>query len=106
MRLAQLLAAWVGSLALTTAAAAASVETPYEEPIQYALENLTSGISTTTQVRGTAVVVMPIRTWKSISGHYCRRYEIKISEPGGQPFEDERTRCREKTGTWKPVAQD
>lgn len=106
MTLAHLLVAWGSALALTAASAEASVETPYEEPIQYALENLTSGISTTTRVRGTEVIVMPIRTWKSVSGHYCRRYEIKITEPGSSSFEDERTRCREKTGTWKPVAQD
>jgi surface antigen len=106
MTLGRLLAAWVGTLTLTTAAAAASVEAPYDEPIQYALESLTSGISTTARIRGTEVIVIPIRTWKSVSGHYCRRYEIKITEPGSQPLENERTRCRETTGIWKPIAED
>lgn len=91
---------------MAASASAATIETPYEEPIQYALENLTSGVSTSSQVRGTEVVITPIRTWKSVSGHYCRRYEISIAEPGAPVFEGERTRCREKTGGWKAVAED
>jgi hypothetical protein len=106
MRLVALIAAWAGALAVTGAASAATVETPYEEPIQYALENLTSGVSTSSQVRGTEVIVKPIRTWKSVSGHYCRRYEISIAEPGAPVFSGERTRCRERTGVWKAVAED
>lgn len=106
MSLGRLLAVWAGTLALAVSASAATVETPYEEPIQYALENLTSGISTSATVRGTEVVIKPIRTWKSVSGHYCRRYEISIAEPGAPVFSDERTRCREKTGVWKAVAGD
>ena len=106
MRLLPHIAAWAGTLAISATASAASVETPYEEPIQYALENLTSGVSTTSQVRGTDVVVKPIRTWKSVSGHYCRRYEISIGAPGAFVFSGERTRCREKDGGWKAVAED
>ena len=106
MSLARLIAAWAATLAITATASAATIETPYEEPIQYALENLTSGVSTSSQVRGTEVVVKPIRTWKSVSGHYCRRYEISIAEPGSPVYEGERTRCREKSGVWKAVAED
>jgi hypothetical protein len=106
MRLVQLIAALAGPLAIAASASAASVETPYEEPIQYALENLTSGVSTSSQVRGTEVMIRPVRTWKSVSGHYCRRYEISIAEPGAPVFMGERTRCRETNGGWKAVAED
>ena len=106
MSLARLIAAWVSTLAMAATASAATVETPYEEPIQYALENLTSGISTSATVRGTDVSIKPIRTWKSVSGHYCRRYEIIIAEPDEPVFEGERTRCREKSGGWKAVEGD
>ena len=106
MKLAVLIAGWIGALALTTMPSSASVEDPYEEPIQYALEYLTSGNAAATVVTGTEVIVKPLRTWKSVSGHYCRRYEIRITEPGVAPIRDERTRCREKTGGWRPVASD
>jgi surface antigen len=106
MSLARLIAALAGTLAMAATASAATVETPYEEPIQYALENLTSGISTTATVRGIDVSIKPVRTWKSVSGHYCRRYEITIAEPGAPVFEGEGTRCREKSGGWKAVEGD
>lgn len=106
MKFARLLAACLGGILVTSASFAESMETPYEEPIQYALENLTSGVSTAALIRGTEVVVKPVRTWKSVSGHYCRRYEIRITEPGTQPFEGERTRCRETTGAWRPVIEN
>ena len=107
MTFARLFAAMIGALILiATAAPASSLEAPYEEPIQYALENLTSGIATKSVVMGVEVEITPIRTWKSVSGHYCRRYEIRIGNPGEQPVAGEKTRCRERTGTWLPVAEN
>ena len=70
-------------------APAVQAETPFEETVQYALENLTSGISTASMIEGTEVTVTPTRTWKSVSGHYCRRYEITVTEPGADPDRDE-----------------
>ncbi|MFQ5566971.1 MAG: hypothetical protein ACE5EU_11480, partial [Paracoccaceae bacterium] len=70
--IAALIVFWASSII----APAVQAETPFEETVQYALEHLTSGISTASMVKGTEVTVTPIRTWKSVSGHYCRRYEI------------------------------
>lgn len=106
MNLARLLSACVVGVAMTSTSLAATFETPYEEQIQYALENLVSGTSTESKVRGANLFVKPVRTWKSVSGHWCRRYEVRITEPEGEPFEGEQTRCRETTGTWKPVADN
>ena len=97
-----LVALWVSS----TLAFAARAETPYEAAVQYALEHLTSGISTASRVNGIEVTVMPMRTWKSVSGHYCRRYEITITKPGADPDHGEWTRCRDGDGAWKKVRED
>ena len=67
--------------------------------IGYALENLVSGTSATVHVGETAYAVTPIRTWKSVSGHWCRRYEMTVTEPGNAPQRSEATRCRED-GLW------
>jgi len=95
-------ALWVSS----TLALAARAETPYEAAVQYALEYLTSGISTASSFEGTAVEIMPVRTWKSISGHYCRLYEITVTELTSNSNRDERTRCRDTDGKWKRVKEN
>ncbi len=97
-----LVALWVSS----TLAFAARAETPYEAAVQYALEHLTSGISTASQFGETEVMVMPVRTWKSVSGHYCRQYEITITKPTADPDHAERTRCRDGDGKWKQVKEN
>jgi len=106
MKLASVLATLICATMFAAGAAASSAEAPYEEPIQYALENLTSGIGTKSVVMGVEVEITPIRTWKSVSGHYCRRYAITITSPGTPPDAAERTRCRETTGTWLPVVEN
>ena len=93
------IALWISS----TSASVARAETPYEAAVQYALEHLTSGISTASQFGKTEVIVMPVRTWKSVSGHYCRQYEITISESAANPSNAERIRCRDSDGKWKIV---
>jgi len=82
------------------------VESPFEDNVQYALENLTSGTVTSAVIGGTEVKIHLIRTWKSVSGHYCRRYEITITETGTDAVSGERTRCRETGGGWRIVNDD
>ncbi|HSF94513.1 MAG TPA: hypothetical protein VLA52_05755 [Thermohalobaculum sp.] len=88
------------------AAQNAAAHTRFDEPVQYALENLVSGTSTAALIRGAEVVVVPLRTWKSVDGFYCRRYEIRVTEAGAAPSEDQLTRCRTKDGVWRLVKQD
>ena len=97
-----LIALWIS----ITFALAALADTPYEAAVQYALEHLTSGISTASMFQGTEVTVMPVRTWKSVSGHYCRRYEITITKPASAPDRTESTRCRDGNGIWKKVKEN
>ncbi len=93
---------WVSS----TFAFAARAETPYEAAVQYALEHLTSGVATASMFNGIEVAVMPMRTWKSVSDHYCRRYEITITKPASAPDRTESTRCRDGNGIWKKVKKN
>jgi surface antigen len=97
--LATLAALWISG----TIAMAARAETPYESAVQYALENLTSGITTASVYSGTEVKIMPVRTWKSVSGHYCREYQITVTEPASSPDYSEHTRCRDSSGRWRRV---
>ena len=99
---AMFVALWISG----TFAMAARAETPYEAAVQYALEHLTSGISAASMFQGTEVTIMPVRTWKSVSGHYCRRYEITVREPASEPNRAEGTRCRESDGNWKKVTEN
>ena len=97
-----LIALWISS----TFAFAASAESPYEAAVQYALEHLTSGISTASLVNGSEVTVMPMRTWKSVSDHYCRQYEITVTKPASDPDRTGSIRCRDDDGVWKNVKKD
>ena len=110
MTVTRLLAACIAGATIDTmasmAALAASDDKRFEEPVQYALENLVSGTSTAALINGTEVVVVPLRTWKSVSGHYCRRYAIMISAPGAAATRDEHTRCRTGGGVWTPAKED
>ncbi len=106
MRPGRLIAAHIVFWASSTFALTVQAETPYEEAVQYALEHLTSGISTASLIKGTQVTVMPTRTWKSVTGHYCRRYEITVTEPGADPDHGEWTRCRDGDGVWKQVKEN
>jgi len=94
-------------LALCAALApwSARAETDVEGTVQYALENLVSGTAATVGLGGTEVAVTPIRTWKSVSGHWCRRFELVITEPGNAPDRSEATRCRQD-GVWKPLPKN
>lgn len=91
-------------LAGLTAAEATGQMTVRDDAIGYALENLVSGTPATLSLGETEVTVTALRTWKSVSNHWCRRYELVVAEPGGAPTREEATRCRQD-GIWKPVAE-
>ena len=74
-----------------------------DSAIGYALENLVSGAAATVHVGETAYAVKPLRTWKSVSGHWCRHYEMTVTEPNRTPSRSEATRCRQD-GLWLPLA--
>lgn len=78
-------------------------ETRYEQALQYALESLTSGIPATSRIGEATITVKPTRTWKSVSGHYCRQYELTITEADAAPERNEGIRCRDGDGIWKQV---
>jgi surface antigen len=106
MRLSRLIAILIALWIPSTFALVARAESPYEAAVQYALEHLTSGISTASRFEGTEVKVMPVRTWKSVSGHYCRQYEITITKPAADPDQAEQIRCRDSDGKWKLVKEN
>jgi surface antigen len=103
MRAGRGIAALVGLLIPCTSALAVEAQVPYEESIQYALESLTSGISSNSLIGDVAVSVTPIRTWKSVSGHYCREFEIVVAKPDAGANREAGVRCRDGDGRWKPV---
>jgi surface antigen len=103
MRAGTLFTALIVFLIAHTPAVAVEAQAPYEESIQYALERLTSGISANSQVGEVAVTVKPTRTWKSVTGHYCRQYELTIAKPDSIPNQKDGIRCRDGDGIWKQV---
>ncbi|MDH3668636.1 MAG: hypothetical protein OEN23_17060 [Paracoccaceae bacterium] len=98
----RILALTIALLAAGSVAGQARAESPYEAAIQYALEKLVSGIHTESFFGGTEVSVTPIRTWKSVSGHYCREYKITVDMADTGEQSDRQIRCRED-GYWKLV---
>ena len=87
-------------LASVDARAGDASQKPYDSAIQYALEKLVSGIHTETFFGGVEVDVTPVRTWKSVSGHWCREYDITVRESDASPERERSTRCRDQ-GYWK-----
>ena len=85
-------------------ASASLAETPLEGTVKNALETLPSGVSATVVFGDTEVIVKPLRTWKSISGHYCRRYQVIVTKPSSARAHSEPTRCRD-SGVWKLVSK-
>ena len=106
MRVGRILAVAVVSCLSSVSALAAQAETPLEGTVQYALENLTSGRSTAALIDDTKITVMPTRTWKSVTGHYCRQYEMTIAKPGSAPENGGGTRCRDGDGIWRKVMEN
>jgi surface antigen len=73
--------------------------------IQTALETLPSGQRADWVGRDQGFgYVKPIRTWKSVSGHFCRSFEERLYTSGGKVRSRELTACRVK-GTWRLVEE-
>ena len=106
MRPGRLFPTFAALLVSSTFAFATRGDTSYEAAVQYSLEHLTSGVSTAFLVNGNEVMVMPMRTWKSVSGHYCRQYEITVTKPASGPDRTGSIRCRDGDGVWKKLKED
>jgi hypothetical protein len=87
---------------LVTSTTVSRAESQFERTLTTALETLSSGVSATAMLGDTEVIVTPLRTWKSISGHYCRRFQVTSAKPASAKVSTESTRCRDN-GIWKPA---
>ena len=96
----RIMAACLALAAAGVVAGSADAQTTRESAVQFALENVVSGTPVPARVGTADIVVKPLRTWKSVSGHWCRRYELYVTAPGNTPQRSEETRCRED-GVWK-----
>jgi len=93
-------------LAWPVAGRAVEANSPFEATVQYALETLPSGDSTAAQIGGNSFSVTPVRTWKSVTGHYCRVFELTVLSPGGAADRAQGLRCRDNDGMWKQVSDN
>lgn len=99
---------WSFGLALLVApisASAAVQDAPVERLVQFGLETLQGGARLNERIDDgkTSVEFRVLRTWKSKSGHYCRRYELSRRSASGKRSTSGGTRCREIGGGWKAV---
>jgi hypothetical protein len=85
-------------------ATVSQAESALEGTVKYVLETLSSGTSATVVLGDTEVIVKSLRTWKSTSGHYCRRYQVLVTAPASATVRSESTRCRDN-GVWKLVIE-
>ena len=110
MALAATSARWAGAfsiaLAVASPASAANESKSLESAIQYALEKLPSGVTSQQNVGGAQIAITPLRTWKSVSGHYCREYEEQVLNADAPVRKRRRVRCRSASGEWKLVEAD
>lgn len=72
------------------------------EAVQTALETHASDEPLYWNVRGIAQgVVIPRRTWRSGTGHWCREFEENVQESSGRSQSTVTIRCRADDGRWK-----
>ncbi len=70
--------------------------------VQTALETHASGEPLYWNVRDIAQgVVIPRRTWRSETGHWCREFEENVQESSGRSQSTVTIRCRADDGRWK-----
>lgn len=92
----------IAALAMASTTATASTS-PVEQAVQFALERLQSRVPfVSTHADGSRIEVRVLRTWKSVSGHYCRHYEARV----GQRLVDRAVRCRDGDAIWKLPTED
>lgn len=69
--------------------------------VQTALEERTQGETQRWSVPGVARgAVVPRRTWKSASGHWCREFEETVQMADGRTQSAVSVRCRAADGRW------
>lgn len=74
--------------------------------VQSALEGRAQGEAERWSVRGVAKgAVVPIRTWKSQSGHWCREFEETLQLSDGREQKTRAVRCRSSDGRWKLIGE-
>ena len=105
MRWRRHIGAWLALSLAGLLALEAEAQTAREETVQFALENVLSGTPVSARDGAADIVVRPIRTWKSVSGHWCRRFELFVNEAGGAGQRTEATRCRQD-GVWKRLPEE
>ncbi len=72
------------------------------DAVQIALEERPRGEAERWSVKGVAQgAVVPIRTWKSQSGHWCREFEETLQLSDGRKQTTRAVRCRSSDGRWK-----
>ena len=68
--------------------------------LQLALETRPSGEAVPFRSAEASGTIMPVRTWRSSEGGYCRDYAVTLSSDSV-----EGTACRDAGGVWRPVAR-
>ena len=94
------------ALLLSPAAAqAADSDQATERLVQFGLEVLRSGkpLSQSHDGGRSGVELRVLKTWKSTSGHYCRRFELRQLRQRRAISNNQHVRCRESGGGWRPV---
>ena len=72
------------------------------QTVQDALEHKQKGAPTYWSVPGVARgAVIPLRTWRSKSGHWCRSFEENLQLADGRRHTGKSIRCRSDDGRWK-----
>ncbi|WP_169567198.1 hypothetical protein [Sneathiella limimaris] len=94
---------------LTTACVTPSpAQDPEQEKqslIQNVLEKNVSGQSGGLQLTNTdRVIVTPVKTWKSVTGHFCRSYITEAWNDRTLQAKTTATACRNKHGKWITVS--
>ena len=93
--------------ALPSSLAAAEAEPGVERTTQSALEHVQSGVPMTAVLPGgVELTVRPVRTWRSVTGHFCREYDLWLVRSGQPPQGMRRTRCRDADGNWKLTGEE
>jgi surface antigen len=81
---------------------ARDIGTVPDDVLQLALETRPSGeaVPFRSTEAGASGTVMPVRTWRSSEGGYCRDYAVTLGD-GSM----EGTACRDAGGVWRPVTR-
>lgn len=74
--------------------------------VQTALEERARGQAQRWSVPGVASgAVVPRRTWRSASGHWCREFEENLQLADGRTQNSVSVRCRTTDGNWRQTGR-